>query len=330
VVSYSTNDISGGTFKDITCTSKSSTTLTVETGISDMGEGTFVEKGFCWKDASRGTPTINNCDGSSAVSSTDNYTYSAVISGLEQGTTYIVRGYLKSTFNDQTLTSYSDALTCATNELISAQFGEVSATLSEATTFSVSGGITDLGNGELIEKGFCWKIDQTPTLDDCDGSQAVSAGSNEYYTATISSLHFSATYYICAYAKTKIGEETLIFYSDYITKDTKDIGISYDLSLGEDYVDITLSCEDDYKNDISEWSAAIIKEGDNTITVTDESYTVANNRVSHLTGLKTATTYIARIRAKHKDGYYIYQDTKSFSSLRGPSKDDMKDPDIKE
>jgi hypothetical protein len=330
VVSYSTNDISGGTFKDITCTSKSSTTLTVETGISDMGEGTFVEKGFCWKDASRGTPTINNCDGSSAVSSTDNYTYSAVISGLEQGTTYIVRGYLKSTFNDQTLTSYSDALTCATNELISAQFGEVSATLSEATTFSVSGGITDLGNGELIEKGFCWKIDQTPTLDDCDGSQAVSAGSNEYYTATISSLHFSATYYICAYAKTKIGEETLIFYSDYITKDTKDIGISYDLSLGEDYVDITLSCEDDYKNDISEWSAAIIKEGDNTITVTDESYTVANNRVSHLTGLKTATTYIARIRAKHKDGYYIFQDTKSFSSLRGPSKDDMKDPDIKE
>jgi hypothetical protein len=329
-VSYSTNDISGGTFKDISCTAKSSTTLTVETGISDMGEGTFVEKGFCWKDASRGTPTINNCDGSSAVSSTDNYTYSTVISGLEQGTTYIVRGYLKSTYNDQTLTSYSDALTCATNDLISAKFGSVRATLANDTTISVSVGITDLGNGELTEKGFCWKIDQAPTLDDCDGSQAVSTGSNENYTVAISSLHYNTTYYICAYAKTKIGEETLISYSDYITKDTKDIGISYDLSLGEDYVDITLSCEDDYKNNISEWSAAIIKEGDTTITVTDESYTMANNGVSHLTGLKTATTYVARIRAKHKDGYYIYQDTKSFSSLRGPSKDDMNDPDIKE
>jgi hypothetical protein len=92
-----------------------------------------------------------------------------------------------------------------------------------------------------------------------------------------------------------------------------------------------LSCLDDYKNNISEWSAAIIKEGDTTITVTDESYTVADEKnVVHLTGLKTATTYTVRIRAKHKDGYYIYQDTKSFSSLRGPSKDDMNDPDIKE
>jgi hypothetical protein len=329
-VSYSTNDISGGTFKDISCTAKSSTTLTVETGISDMGEGTFVEKGFCWKDASRGTPTINNCDGSSAVSSTDNYTYSAVINGLEQGTTYIVRGYLKSTYNDQTLTSYSDALTCATNDFKSAKFGFVTATFANDTTISVSGGITDLGNGELTEKGYCWKIDQAPTLDDCDGSQAVSTGSNENYTATISSLHYNTTYYIRAYAKTKMGDETLISYSGYTELSTNNI-ISYTLSLGEDYVDITLSCLDDYKNNISEWSAAIIKEGDTTITVTDESYTVADEKnVVHLTGLKTATTYTVRIRAKHKDGYYIYQDTKSFSSLRGPSKDDMNDPDIKE
>jgi hypothetical protein len=128
-----------------------------------------------------------------------------------------------------------------------------------------------------------------------------------------------------------MGDETLISYSNYTTRYTKNIGISYDLSLGEDYVDITLSCGNDYKNEISEWSAAIIKEGDTTITVTDESYTVADeNNVVHLTGLKTATTYTVTIRAKHKAGYYIYRDTSSFSSLRGPSKDDMNDPDIKE
>jgi hypothetical protein len=294
-----------------------------------MGEGTFVEKGFCWKDASRGTPTINNCDGSSAVSSTDNYTYSAVISGLEQGTTYIVRGYLKSTYNDQTLTSYSDALTCATNDLISAKFGTITATLTDDTSFSVSGGITDLGNGELTEKGFCWKINQTPTLDDCDGSQAVSTGSNENYTATISSLHYNTTYYIRTYSKTKIGVDTLISYSGYTEKSTKNI-IKYEFSKGEDYVDITLSCLDDYKNDASEWSVAIISDGDTYFTVTDDSYIAANNNnVCSLTGLKTNTTYIASIRAKHKDGYYIYL-VINVSTLRGPSKDDMNDPDIKE
>jgi hypothetical protein len=330
VVSYSTNDISSGTFKDITCTSKSSTTLTVETGISDMGEGTFVEKGFCWKDASRGTPTINDCDGSVVVHSSDNYTYSTVISGLEKGTTYIVRGYMKSTYNGQTLTTYSDALTCATNNLVSAQFETVKATLTDDTTFSVNGGITDLNNSELIEKGFCWGIGQSPTLENCDGSLAVSTGSKEYYTATLSGLHYNATYYIRAYAKTQIGEETLVSYSDYITKDTKDIGIIYELSLGEDYVNITMACADDYKNDISEWSAAIVKEG-NAITTNNPTYTVADtDNISHLTGLKTNTTYIVRIRAKHTGGYYIYQDTDSFSSLRSPSKDDMDNPDIKE
>jgi hypothetical protein len=329
VVSYITNDVSAGTFKNIKCTSQSSTTLTVETGLSDLGEGTFVEKGFCWKDASRGIPTINNCDGSVVINSSDNYTYSTVISGLEKGTAYIVRGYLKSTYNGQTLTAYSDALTCSTNNLVAAQFETVKATLDDDTTFSIIGGITDLGNSELLEKGFCWKINQSPTLEDCDGALAVSTGSNEYYTTVLNNLHYNTTYYIRAYAKTQIGEETLISYSDYIAKDTKDIGIIYELSLGEDYVNITMACMDDYKNDISEWSAAIVKEG-NAITVNDVTYTVADkDNISHLTGLKTNTTYIVRIRAKHKGGYYIYQDTDSFSSLRGPSKGDMDNPDIK-
>jgi hypothetical protein len=339
VVSISTNDISGGVFKDINCIAKSSTSLTVETGLSDMGEGVFVEKGFCWKDAGRGVPTINNCDGSIIVNCSDNYTYSTVIRGLEQGTTYNVRGYMKSTYNSQTFVVYSDALTCATNELVPAQLTSVTVSLAEETNFNVSGGVTDLGNGELLEKGFCWKVGQSPTLDNSDGYLAVNSGSNEYFTTTISNLHYNSTYYVCAYVKTQIGEETMVSYSNAISRSTKDIGISYEVSLGESYVDISMSCaETEYKNLLSEWSAAIVKEGGNDIVLNDNSYTKATSAntsdgvtqyVSHLTGLKASTTYVIRMRAKHKDGYYIYQNTDSFSSLRGPSMEELDDPYIK-
>jgi hypothetical protein len=338
VVSYSTNDISGGTFKDITCTSKSSTTLTVETGISDLGEGSFVEKGFCWKDASRGTPTINNCDGSVVVTSADNYTYSSVISGLEKGTIYIVRGYLKSTYNGQTLTAYSDALTCATNDLISAQFGTITTTLTDDTTIDISGGVTDLGNGELLEKGFCWKIDDSPTLEDCDGSLVVGTGSNEYYTATLNSLHYNTTYYIRAYVKTQIGEETLISYSSSSTRSTPTINITYETTLSDDYIEISMSCDDSFTDKMSGWSAAIVKNGNSEAALNDNSYisatkdkdTDTNKYVAKLTGLSANTTYVIRMRAKYNNEYYIYQDTKEISSLRGPSEDDINDPNIKE
>jgi hypothetical protein len=211
----------------------------------------------------------------------------------------------------------------------------VSTSLTDDCTIDASGGINSLGNGELIEKGFCWKVDGKPTLEDCDGHIAVTGGSEDSYSASITGLHYNSTYYICAYAKTGADDETYTSYSSSSTCDTKSISISYSTSLSDDYIEISMSCDDNYEDNITEWSAAIVREGNTKITLDDNSYTSAkidsdtNKYVVKFTGLTNSSTYVIRMRAQYNNEYYIYQDTGNINLLRGPSKGDIDNPDIK-
>jgi hypothetical protein len=192
-----------------------------------------------------------------------------------------------------------------------------------------------LGTGELTEKGFCWKIGSLPTLEDCDGYVSVTNGTDEEYSASIDNLHYNTTYYVRAYAKTELEGESMIAYSSYSSMSTQSIDIAYTTSLGEDHIELSMYCNERYATQIAEWSAAIIMEGDTEISVNESSYSLAsfdgtsNTYIVDFTGLKRSTTYTIRMRAKHKDGYYIYQDTGNITSLKGPSKEDRDNPTVK-
>jgi metal-dependent HD superfamily phosphatase/phosphodiesterase len=340
IVTYSdaivsqTNDFTAATMKAISCTTQTTTTLTVESGITDMGNGEFVEKGFLWRSGSSGTPTLENCDGSLKVDGTDRSSYSATITGLQVGTSYRLRGYIKTIQEGTIILSYTDVITASTNDKVAATMKSTTTSLDDDCIIGMSGGINSLGTGELVEKGFCWKIDGTPTLEDCDGYKAVSGGSDESYSVSIDELHYNSTYYIRSYAKTEIDGEILVSYSSYSTCTTSSI-IYYSTKTGEDYIEISMSCNDSYTDKMTEWSAAIVKEGDNEVTLDDNSYTSAtkdsstNEYVAKLTGLKSNTTYVIRMRAKYNDDYYIYQNTLKINSRKGPSKGDIDNPVIK-
>jgi hypothetical protein len=96
-----------------------------------------------------------------------------------------------------------------------------------------------------------------------------------------------------------------------------------------------MSCDNSLAEKMSGWSVAIVKEGDNEIALNDNSYTSAtkdddtNQYVAKLTGLKANTSYVIRIRALYNKEYYIYQDTKSLSLLKTPSKGDIDNPNFK-
>jgi hypothetical protein len=342
VVAYSnaitstTVDYTSATMKSISCTAQTTTTLTVESGITDMGNGEFTEKGFLWRAGSSGTPTLDNCDGSMKVEGTDRSSYSATITGLQSGTSYRLRGYTKTTIEGTTLVAYTDAVTGTTIDKVAATMKSISTSLADDCTISASSGISKLGTGELIEKGFCWKIDSAPTLEDCDGHQAVTDGSDESYSASISGLHYNSTYYVRAYAKTKVDDETLVSYSSSSSESTKSISLSYSTTVDDTSIQISMSCGDSFADKMTGWSAAIVKEGDSEVTLNDKSYISAtldsstNKYVVKFTGLKTSTTYVIRMRAQYNNEYYIYQDTSNISSLKGPSKGDMNNPDIKE
>jgi hypothetical protein len=336
VITCETNDFTAATIKDITCTAQTTTTLTVESGITDMGNGEFVEKGFVWRSGSSSTPTLNNCDGSMKVDGTDRSSFSATITGLQAGTSYRLRGYTKTILDGTTIVGYSDVITTSTNDKVAATMDYISISLDDNCTINMSGGINSMGTGELVEKGFCWKIDGSPTLEDCDGYKAVSGGSDESYSVSIEGLHYNSTYYVRSYAKTKIDGDTLVAYSSYNSLRTRSIDFNYSYTTGEDYIEIGMSCDNSFANKMTEWSAAIVKEGDNDeITLDDNSYTSAkkdsstNLYVAKLTGLKINTTYVIRMRAKYNNDYYIYQNAWDISTLRDPSKEDIDNPVIK-
>jgi hypothetical protein len=279
VVAYSnaitstTVDYTSATMKKISCTAQTATSLTLESGITDMGNGELVEKGFLWREGNSGTPTLDNCDSSVKVESTDHGSYSATVNGLQVGTSYRLRGYAKTTIQGTTLVAYTDVITGTTKDKVSATMKSVSTSLTDDCTITASSGITNLGSGELIEKGFCWKMDGEPTLDDCDGYKAVTDGSESSYSASISGLHYSSTYYVRAYAKTKVENEILVSYSSTSTRKTKSISISYSAKIDETSIEIGMSCDNSLADKMSGWSVAIVKEGDNEIALNDNSYT---------------------------------------------------------
>jgi hypothetical protein len=229
MVSYTTDDVKAASFKDLTCTAKTSTSLSVSTGISDMGDGTFSEKGFCWRAGSGVTVTLGKCDGSIAVNSSDNYSYSATLTDLQQATGYTVRGYVKTTYNSQTIIGYSEAQYFTTEDVVAASMKSVTASLTDDTTISAASGISNLGSGELVERGFCWKAGSAPTLDDCDGSVAVTDGTDSSFSASITGLSYSTTYYIRSYAKTTLDGVTSVTYSSSATCATKKIPTKDDI-----------------------------------------------------------------------------------------------------
>jgi hypothetical protein len=332
---FETKDFTAANMKALTCTAQTTKTLTVESGITDIGNGEFVEKGFLWRAGSSGTPNLDNCDGSIKVEGSERSTYSATITDLQVGTSYRVRGYVKTSMDGSTTTAYTDVITISTLDLVLSTIKSVTTSLTEDCTINVSSGISNLGTGELIEKGFCWKVGSAPTLEECDGYKAVTDGSDESYSLSITGLRYNHTYYICAYAKTRIGDETFVSYSSASTRATRSVSLTYDVKLSDDYIEVSMSCGESFANKLTEWSAAIIKEGDREIAADDISYVVARKNtdtgkyVAKLLGLNSNYTYVVRLRVKYDNEYYIYQDTESINLLKGPSLDDIDDPEFK-
>jgi hypothetical protein len=198
----------------------------------------------------------------------------------------------------------------------------------------MSSGISSLGTGELVEKGFCWKAGDVPTLEDCDGSVSVNSGTDDAFFTSVNNLHYNTSYYIRSYAITNIEGEKVVSYSSYIRQSTVTITIDYTVTnVSDSYIQLSLSCSEYYANQLTAFDAAVIKSGDEKVTpdsyqsaIKDES---TNTYSVKIEGLTSYTEYVILLRAKHKDGYYITQETSSISTARKPSKDDINIPSVK-
>ena len=76
------------------------------------------------------------------------------------------------------------------------------------TTARVGGNVTADGGAEVISKGFCWSVEQNPTIEDMFTTDGSGVGT---FTSTLENLTPNTTYYLRAYATnsegTAYGEE---------------------------------------------------------------------------------------------------------------------------
>ncbi len=179
-------------------------------------EGANIRAGVCWNTSTN--PTILN---SKSIDLGKSGNYTSVINGLRGNTTYYVRSYASNYLG----TKYGNELSFTTNAPISPIFTGLSTISSiKGTSATVKGNLLSDGGDPLSAIGFCWSITPNPTLSDNIISTAnLSSG---VFSAKLSNLSLSTTYYVRAYATNSLGTA----YGDEVSFTT-----SATLSVGDNY-----------------------------------------------------------------------------------------------
>ena len=192
--SFTTPSIRGASLTNPTVSDITFTTATVASSLTDQGDGEVTKKGFCWTEGNA-TPTIENCTGTQELAADAEFKH--LISGLAHGKKHYVRAYVVTQGSGQTLVSYSNAteFTTATMTLATVDTPkEVEVTQSQ---IKVSSAVTNPGNTDVTEVGFCWS-DQD--VKPAEMTNKVKATQEEFVLTVSEGLKAGGTYYIYAYA----------------------------------------------------------------------------------------------------------------------------------
>lgn len=230
---FSTEAIKEATFYNTTVDGNSRTyhSLTVSGGIKDLGDGELLEKGFYWYKSGSG---FENRD-SLAVSTGTSDEFSLTIDSLLPNAYYYVGTYVKKKAGNYEIVSRASTTGEYTKNIAGATFSSVTFDGDSITYHSlyVKSGIKDLGDGELLEKGFYW-YESNSSFEERD-SMAVSTGTNADFALTIDGLRPDTYYYVRSYAKKKVGDKEMISYSSSSEKRTNQFTLPFS-SLSTDSV----------------------------------------------------------------------------------------------
>lgn len=166
------------------------TKTTAECGGSITGSSAIASRGVCWSTST--SPTTANSkttDGSGSGS------FTSTITGLTPATLYHARAYAVDVNGT---TTYGPVVSFSTQ----ADFTLTTAAATSITAISAMSGGTIAGTANLQSRGICWSTTQNPTT---GNTKANGSAGSATYTAQLTSLFGSTTYYVRAYAITTGG-----------------------------------------------------------------------------------------------------------------------------
>ncbi len=286
-----TVDVQEPTVGEVQLQSKTSVSFSIKSEIIDENGLTITERGICWSENE--DPTIQDNlikDDSVGIGS-----YTLTVEKLYPNRTYYVKAYAK---NARGL-AYGKQFSVLTNDVqIELNFN----TIDSITPFGAicKAEITSNGGYEIIEKGFCYDIVNSPTLN----NEVQKIENADYlYSYTFTNLKNNTSYYIKAFAINKYDTA----YSEQRTFFTKD-GIP--VISGESYNSLTSTSANICSEITNDFNVKIIEKGvcyslNNNPTIEDSKVLFAgedNPFCIQITDLLPLTTYYAKIYVKNQFG----------------------------
>ena len=183
------------TLSATTVTDITKTTATATATVEDNGGSEITERGFCISSETQ-SPTADNIK---IVADGADGTFSVSVDALTEGTTYYIRAYAVNK-NGIIYGPTTKFITVAI--VLPTVFANPATNVTE-TSATVSGGVTNSGEGTITRYGFCWsKTNAEPTTAD---SHQDMTGSAEAFSHTLDYLERGTTYYYRAYAENEKG-----------------------------------------------------------------------------------------------------------------------------
>jgi Leucine-rich repeat (LRR) protein len=175
--------------------------------ITDDGETAILKRGFCLST----NPTPTTAD-STFVTGDGMGVFNLVVIKLKAGTKYNVRSFAINAMG----TSYGKEISFSTLEYKLPTIQTNPATDIGLNVVTFSGNVTDLGRGELKERGIVVSKSQKPTVDDMKFKSSITDLGE--YKIVVTKLEVNTKYYVRAYTQNEAG----IVYGDEVHFTTLD------------------------------------------------------------------------------------------------------------
>ena len=176
--------------------------VNVTSRLMDIGNGIKKAYGFCYS-AMETNPTLENGMLVSAIdfNETDG-TFTALIDDLQPGTTYYIRAFV----SNEAGTGYGDTYSVITIKTNVPMVSKVIVSDVTARLATLMSSVTDNGNRDVVEYGFCWtNTGDEPTLENCEGKKAFTTGDGSEMNYQLTNLLPETIYKVRAYAINAVG-----------------------------------------------------------------------------------------------------------------------------
>lgn len=306
LIQFSTLASSEPVLAESTATEVTETTAVLTSQMTDNGGRDISQRGFAYKVYEEGMPEPTTSDRTRTVP-LDAESFTGTLTGLQAGTTYIVRAYAINS----TGTGYGPAETFTTEAL---KLPKLTCATTDVTAFAVSltADITSNGGFPVSEYGFCWSTESlVPTIDHL--KEVVGTADDQHFEAKIDNLEPETEYYLRAYAINEKG----VGYSDAITFKTAQrqvVTLTAPVTSKLDITSVTLTSTVQIPAGVTVTEKGICYSLFSSRPAIDSPHQKDDSQGSNisvsLTGLNEGAAYFATAYAVTRDGTFYSEPTR--------------------